>query len=104
MKTKNTTDFSAYLKDNETINHPIVPTEELNKEKPQNQGRSIHTETDFPLECPKCNLSDYKKNGKIKGSNRQRYKCNNCSKGFSLSAKVVNIILPQKNQTTISKV
>ena len=53
MKTKNTTDLSAFYEDTEIINHPIVPTEELNKEKPQNQGE-VHTQKDrLPARVPK---------------------------------------------------
>jgi len=91
--TKNDTDFSQYLHETELSTSTIVPIQGLNQGKHQKVDDSIHTETHLILKCPQCDLSDYKKNGKIKGSNRQRYKCNHCSKSFSLSAEVVNIEL-----------
>ena len=91
LKTRNLTDFSIYHKDNEVLKHAVVPMLGVLLTKPQKGGRCIHEATDFELRCPKCKLSNYNKDGKIEGSDRQRYKCNHCHKTFSLSAKVVNI-------------
>lgn len=90
MTTKNTTDFSAFIEDTDTINHPLAPIQEANTKNPQKEARSIHTKKGSPEECPKCKGSDYHKNGKIKVSKRQRNRCNNCSTSFSLSANTVN--------------
>ena len=42
------------------------------------------------MNCPRCNSSDHKKNGKVDG--RQRYKCNAC--GYNYSVEIISTAFP----------
>ena len=93
MKTENRIKFTTLLEDIEVETYPLAPIVGTEEKKAQKQGGCIRTETKIQLFCPKCKSDKFRKSGTIKGSNRQRYRCKECDKSFSLSGKVVDVEL-----------
>ncbi len=93
MKTENRIKFTTLLQDIEVETHPLAPIVGIVEEKAQKQGKCIHTEDKIYFFCPKCKSDKFRKAGTIKGSNRQRYRCEKCDKSFSLSTKVIDVEL-----------